>query len=186
MKFILNFPDFSLVPENTTELDCSNIGLTSLYGCLENIIKLDCNFNNLRNLDGCPKSVKELFCNYNQLTTLRGCSDNVEILMCNCNNLLTLEGCSKNAKIISCFDNNLISLKGCPSYVKIDYYGGNNLKIYPKTIEEVREYNACEKIKNIFNMQRLRQIQRFFIDRYNKPDGIIFHKHLKEDESYLY
>lgn len=124
------------------DIDCYNVGITSLKGAPREVSGyFYCPHNQLTSLKGAPKIVNGNFgCSSNKLTSLEGAPEKVGgYFICWYNQLTSLKGAPKEVGgDFKCNDNRLTSLEGAPEKVGGDFWCSDNkltsLKGAPKIV----------------------------------------------------
>ena len=121
-------------------LECSELGLTSLPAWFQSIEKVtgsfDCRNNKLTSLESSPQTVGGSFwCDNNQLTSLEGSPQTVgRSFLCYNNKLTSLEGGPQTIGwSFYCHSNKLTSLQGLPKEISGDLWFFSNAKQFTET-----------------------------------------------------
>ena len=104
---MFTYTGVEIIPDDTTELDCSNNHLATLPSLPSSLKMLDCYNNQLTTLPALPFSLKELWCGNNQLTILPALPFSLKELYCTYNQLTTLPSLPSSLEILVCHNNKL-------------------------------------------------------------------------------
>lgn len=96
-----------LLPENFTELDCSNNLLSELPELPEGLTILDCRQNILEKLPRLPSSLITLSVGENKLKSLPSLPESLQELLCYSNDIQRIPEIPKNLEVLQCFNNPL-------------------------------------------------------------------------------
>ena len=137
-----------VIPENTTELYCSNNELITLPKLPETLKVLYCDNNNLITLPELPKNLNFLVCDNNNLIKLPNFPINLRVIYCNNNKITSLPVFNKKLIIIYCHYNKLIEIKNESRIHKS--------KLILKEIQVYNEKMNIAKIKvNLFDIHEI-------------------------------
>jgi len=103
------------IPDDVTELICSNNQLTALPDLPAGLLILDCNDNHLTALPDLPAGLTKLICSFNRLKELPNLPAGLLILDCGYNPLTALPDLPAGLTNLDCGANRLTKLPDLPS-----------------------------------------------------------------------
>ena len=132
------------LPDNLTELNCSNNSLKSLHALPKTLRGLVCRNNQLTELPTLPKNLVELHCDSNHLTELPALPDSIMRLNCDGNNLTSLPKLPDSCTDLFCDGNKLRSLPPLPDNLSVLTCVQNKLTSLPELPNSLTQLN-CEE-----------------------------------------
>lgn len=154
---ILNYEDFTGLPNKLEKLHCVFCQLTKLDNLPTNLKSLNCNYNKIELLDNLPESLIKLNCKYNKLKNLDNLPNRLEYLDCSFNELIKLNCLPDSITHLYCKNNNIISIEKLPTSLSRANFTNNPLISKPKCSKTIlllnysldaEKANVSDKIVN--------------------------------------